>query len=268
VCWTGTTACGAPAAPSSLLWLARHQGAEGGWSAASFDRCCVGPSCGGRGQPQHDVAVSGLAVVAFLRAGITPLARQRYEDPITHRLIGLGQVVAGGLSWLLARQDAGGRFDASPYDHAIATLAVTETFGLLGHGDEYLQAARRGLAVLASRHLERFSPEFGVDDLWAAMAIVEARRDRIELPSDVASTSVLAWLDRGPSAWSSTRGAGAWLVLEDLFATHPREEVARPARATTLRELPARHRSDVASWYFGSSPSPVIRAPGDRGRGR
>ena len=89
--------------------IARLQQPDGGWC-----------SPGGR----HDPATTGLAILAFLKAGYT----HRGDLPFH-------SVVRRGLLWLKGHQRADGRFareadDRSLFDHALATLAMTEAFGM------------------------------------------------------------------------------------------------------------------------------------------
>ncbi len=106
---------------TGLAWLARHQDSDGRWNADAFmlhdpddDRTA------GAGDPNHDVGVTGLALLAFLSDGQTTLEGE-------HKA-----AVARGLGWLLEQQDhETGLFGQTIgqsflYDHALAALAVTE----------------------------------------------------------------------------------------------------------------------------------------------
>lgn len=135
-----------PAIDAALRWLARHQEADGRWSAAGFDALCTtdGPACDGTGQPQHDVGVTGLALLAFLGAGH---GRRLPGDPFA-------DTVRRALSFLVREsQAADGNFGPPQsgqhtYDHAIATLAVVEAWALT---DDLVleEPAKRALAHLA-----------------------------------------------------------------------------------------------------------------------
>lgn len=135
-----------PAIDAALRWLARHQEADGRWSAAGFDAQCTtdGPACDGLGQPQHDVGVTGLALLAFLGAGH---GRRLPGDPFA-------DTVRRALSFLVRdAQAADGNFGPPQsgqhtYDHALATLAVVEAWALT---DDLVleQPAARALAHLA-----------------------------------------------------------------------------------------------------------------------
>ena len=108
-----------------LDWLSRHQDPRGFWSCAGFSDMCRTNRCDGGGDQMHDVGVTGLALLAFLGSGNTANFGK-------HKL-----VVRKGLKFLVDLQDPEtGCFgevnshQAFLYDHALASLAVTEAYGL------------------------------------------------------------------------------------------------------------------------------------------
>lgn len=93
-----------------LAYLAKAQRADGGWASAS-------------GKPGDEVAVTSLALLAFLGEGNVPGTGPRGEN------------VERGLKWLRARQAEGGRIGTGPERpgfpaHALGTLALAEAWGL------------------------------------------------------------------------------------------------------------------------------------------
>ena len=107
-----------------LDWLKRHQDPEGFWDADGFDMQCTNTRCTGKGHALNDPGVTGLALLAFLGAGNTPVAGP-YK-----------KVVRDGVKYLVDIQDPedgcltpkeGEHF---MYNHAIACLALTEAYGL------------------------------------------------------------------------------------------------------------------------------------------
>lgn len=94
---------------SGLAWLAKRQRDDGGWPSA---------------KPEHRVGATGLALLSFLGAGYT------HEDTGDYKT-----VVARGLDFLRRNQDPQGCFAVRRnqhynYDHAMATLAVVEAYGM------------------------------------------------------------------------------------------------------------------------------------------
>jgi len=107
-----------------LEWLARHQDPEGFWDCDGFSHQCEDSRCSGRGAALNDVGVTGLALLAFLGRGNTTRTGQ-YRN-----------VVKRGARYLCSIQDPENGCLASRegvpwmYNHAIATLALTEAYGL------------------------------------------------------------------------------------------------------------------------------------------
>ena len=118
-----------PAVDAALRWLAAHQAADGHWSCTGFASWCDGKPVpdaekAGAGKSMYDVGVTGLSLLAFLGAGYS----NRSEGPY-------GKVVASGLRFLKNEQDAEGCFGPRTsshfaYNHAIASLAMVEAYGM------------------------------------------------------------------------------------------------------------------------------------------
>ena len=135
------------AVEDALRWLAAHQSPNGGWEAAGFNRWCDGKPVSdaskmpdGLGKALYDPGVSGLALCAFLGAGYT----NRGKHPFA-------KVVSKGLRYLKNIQDPEGCFGPRStqqyiYNHATASLAMVEAYGMTGQPDlQGLRAARAGL---------------------------------------------------------------------------------------------------------------------------
>ena len=110
---------------SALAWLEFHQADDGSWDADGFDAECgaLGTNiCAGTGYPEHDVGVTGLALLAFLGVGSHSKSGP-YQD-----------LVRNGLGYLKSQQDPesgliGGRTSKEfIYNHVIATLALCEDY--------------------------------------------------------------------------------------------------------------------------------------------
>ena len=104
----GTTLRAERSVDGGLLWLAKVQEPSGRWSCTRWG-----------GRDDYDVGVTGLALLAFLSAGHTQ-NKGRYKD-----------TVGEGLDWLRRHQDKDGRFEwRTFYEQGIATMAITEAFGI------------------------------------------------------------------------------------------------------------------------------------------
>ncbi|MFO0932046.1 MAG: hypothetical protein U1E39_04990 [Planctomycetota bacterium] len=161
----------------ALQWLARHQSPDGRWEAAGFARWRDGepvaaPTLDGAGDPRRDVGVTGAALLAILGSGYT----SRSEGP-------LGETVKRAAAWLVGRQEADGCFapraDAGAgADHVLATLAITELYGMTG-SRTWEEPARRAVELLRRTQLPSgawpANLEGGTSDdvltCWAAIAM-------------------------------------------------------------------------------------------------
>ena len=111
------------AVKDGLEWLIAHQHTDGHWDSDGFDSSCgAGDLCGGPGQPEHDIGVTGLSLLALLGEGHTT-RRGLYREQ-----------VARAAKWLLEQQDPDNGLlgdaigHSFMYDHAIATLALCECY--------------------------------------------------------------------------------------------------------------------------------------------
>ncbi len=165
----------------ALRWLKAHQSPEGQWECEGFPRWCErqpasGSGPDGKGKAQYDVGVTGLALLAFLGAGYT----NRSEGPF-------GKVVGDGLRYLKNVQDAEGCFGNRStghfvYNHAIASLAMVEAYGMTGSAI-YKSPAQKALDFIAISRNPYFAWRYGVkpgdNDTsvtgWMMMALKSAK---------------------------------------------------------------------------------------------
>ncbi len=111
---------------ASLRWLHFHQDSDGHWDQDGFDKNCdrrKSVICDGRGTSQYDVAVTSLALLAFMGNGHT------------HRVGQFRKTVRRGLDWLIGQQHADGSFgprlaESWIYNHAIGTMAICEAYAV------------------------------------------------------------------------------------------------------------------------------------------
>ena len=183
----------ASALVSGLDWLARHQYAEGMWSARSFAQMCEGRVCLGRGEDEHDLGVTALAVLAMLESG---RVRPKYEDSARR-----------ALAWLARRQDEGGCFGPRVgkymYGHAVATLAFARAYPVLGEA-LYKHHAARGIRFLEMARNPGWAWRYGIRDGdndtsvtgWVGAALLAAASPEVDIPVDPrAPEGIYRWLD-------------------------------------------------------------------------
>jgi hypothetical protein len=250
-------------AEEMVRWLPRHQSADGRWEAAAFDRGIGAASAArgdavGRGRPEHDGAVTALAVLALVELGRSPTDRNCD-----------GRALAWGLHWLLSSQAADGAL-ARPSvrggatHHALATLALVHA-AERSRSPALVDAARNAAAFYAASREggERaWDDERGPGDLppfaWMALAADAAARLAAGAPPSApeATSPSLTGLERDPVLLRMRGRVAAWLTLEPAKRT-----VARVGLALVLARRPGKEwkkRPEVveaAAWLAGRAPA-------------
>jgi hypothetical protein len=216
------------AVAGGLLWLKTHQDENGQWQAERFmrhDR--TGTPTDGAGHVGHDCGISGLALLAFLGDGQTPTSGE------------FADTVRRGVAWLCSLQERNGRFGANMfadtvYDHVIATLAVTEAYGLSGDatlkehaqaGIDYIQASRNPYGVW------RYQPRDNDNDTsvtgWCACALQTAADFGLKVDR-ACLRATLVWIE----GVTGSDGRSGYLKLGDPSSRLDRDHARRfPASA-------------------------------------
>ena len=210
---------------AALEWLRRHQSPDGRWSAADFTRQCRG-TCrnedparygDGRGFPDHDVGVTGLALLAFTGHGTTHRSGMYDEHVLCARK---------AMSYLLGTQvhssdpSTNGRFGPGEseqwiYDHAIATMALGELLVLTRDGFKLKKPVTDAVKLCLRARNDGFGWRYGIkpgdNDTsvtgWMVLALKTARLARIEIPPeeiDAALGGALSWIDHATASSGRT----------------------------------------------------------------
>lgn len=274
------------AVKAGLAWLARHQGPDGSWSADRFADECKGTACEGAGNPDYRVGVTGLALLAFLGAGHTHLSREATADGVPY-----GDVVKKGFRYLLDQQEADGKIGGGPkhiYNHAIATLALVEEYGITSSAI-FKEPARLAIGYLLEAQNPgrgwRYAKRPGENDTsvtsWCVMALVEAKASGLEV-TQKALDDAYAWIEEATEAktrkvgYTSVESAGIKVVVpgkNEGYANHetmtaigmlcrieikhdPKDEVVQAGVGLLSADLPAwdagRFGNDYYDWYYGT----------------
>jgi hypothetical protein len=153
--WTGSpTVTIDRAVRLGLIWLCRHQNPDGSWSPKSMkERCdpkapCFDPKLAAN--DHYDEGLTSLALLAFLGAGFDHRSKLDLVDSVRGERHRIGEVVRRGLEWLKKRQNQDGSFSrdrAFLYNEALATMAMSEAFGLSG-ARYWREPAQRAVAFL------------------------------------------------------------------------------------------------------------------------
>ena len=213
----------------SSTWLGLHQDSDGKWSAASFmkhdpktDRC------DGAGDPERDLRVTGLALLAFLGDGST-LRKGPYKSHIKKAVIWIKD------HWQktpLSKKPANKAFVT---DHAIATWAIVEAHGLSQYKilKRYAQAAIDEL--MQARNVDGgwgYKPGDRKSELiptaWALLAMRAAEDFKLGVASDAVDDAISV-IDKHDKAAAKLREAGK------ATREQRREAVARAALSLLAR---------------------------------
>ncbi len=229
----GGSAASQAAVEAALDWLDRHQRKpRGDWGAASFsEQCgegsCQGPSYNeqgdfgpGQGAEHYDVGVTALALLAFLGHGQTHTRGEHQE------------CVRFGLASLLDNQNSDGviGFDdmmgETIYNHALATIALSEAYQL--SGDARLEdPARRAVEFCIEAQNPDMGWKYGIlsgrNDTsvsgWMVAALNAGKSAGFEVP-EAAFSGARNWFDRatadsGEVGYESPGGGSSYMPLLD-----------------------------------------------------
>lgn len=271
----------AAAIQRGIDWLLAHQDDDGRWDADEFVRHDEDAPTGGPGNAVHDVAVTGLALLALAREGTAARSDPRH-DPLLR-----------GAHWLALQQQENGILGTNTahdfvYGHAIATLGLWATAAATGSA-EARDAAANGVKYLSSHRnpygVWRYQPRDNDNDTsvttWAAMACLAGRElgepidaeslqntstwfrlvtdaagragyTRAGEPSsrDVRNASLFP-----PSTGEAMTAAAVWCrqCLGDTPAKEPQLVAGRDLLAKKPPEWkPAEGKVDYCYWFFGS----------------
>jgi len=181
---------GGSAVALALRWLAAHQDDDGRWDCDGFMKHDpAADQCDGAGGKHYDVGVTGLALLAFLRAGeVTPGVRK-------------------GLDFLIESQANDGTIGtrathAFMYNHALATTALCEAYRLTRDA-RYKKPAQDGLNFIAMARNPylawRYEPRGGENDTsvtsWCVMALRAGATAGLEVDPD-AFEGARQWIDK------------------------------------------------------------------------
>ena len=266
----------------ALVWLQKHQDADGRWDAgtakyrdgtvANSDddftaHCPPGDICFGECfYWEADTAVTGLALLAYLGSGYTHLDGQYAET------------VAKGLEYLRMEQkpdgDLRGRSVAvGMYCHAMASLALCEAYALTGD-PKLRDSVERAVGFLVRSRARdglawRYAPgaSFGDTSILGWIVLVLKSAQEVGIPIQPSTkTGIATWLNKIASGASKglaryqplsqyqatpTMTAEAW-VCRQFLGLDVSPEASREAAEFLLRNGPQASEYNLYYWYYGT----------------
>lgn len=251
------------AVANALEWLAVHQAADGHWEAVGFTRQCpANDQClGHASEKSFEQGLTALSLLAFLGAGHTHLESDRYRTE-----------VARGVNYLLRtqRQDGDLRDTGRIYDHAIATLVLTEAYAM-SHDETLRQPAQSAVIWLAQAQNDttggwRYGPGQDGDTSvfgWVMLALRSAKRAGLTVPpgtweragrwlpsvSSGRSGGLAAYRPDERPSYAMTAEA---LVCRQIFEVERGHRSLDEAQEFILGRLPAVDDPALYYWYYGT----------------
>ncbi len=234
IAWRVTSEERADSYSRSMVWLMNRQQTDGSWDEgpASLE-----------GHPIQRPGSTGLALLTFLGHGYTHLSKDVYE------WYDVGHCVRTALQWLMRDQLPDGTFRSSEgtLDHLLATMALSEAYGLTG-STLFKDQAQAAMNALVDKMR---AGELGDDaDLhaWAASALASGEASRLRMDS-AAKDRIRAFYDARPVDRPGDAGEVLARIVLQKDTSHPR---LAPAVARIAARTPRVEQQDFSSWYWGS----------------
>ncbi len=252
------------AVATGLDWIARHQASDGRWRLDTTAQCAH-PGCPKSPAAESDTAATGLALLPLLGAGHTHAEYGPYQENVRR-----------GLDWLVSIQKADGDLwvgggNTHMYSHAIATMAISEAYGMTR--DDHLHGpAQRTVNFIAEARNKlggwRYNPGQAGDTSvfgWQMLALRSAYLAGLKVPRD-AIQSGLHYLDRARAdalgtTYSYQPGgeatpvmtAEALLIRQYLGWTRHNRAMVHGADAVARYLLDSKHKErNIYFWYYAT----------------
>ena len=245
-----------------LVWLARHQNADGSWSLDAFDKAHVRCQCGSLASQSSDTAGTALGLLPFLGAGHTHLDGDYRE------------LVGKGLSWLVGnQQDNGdlrdGKGFGRMYAHGQAAIVLCEAYAMTG--DPALKGPAKDALyfIVKAQHSGggwRYTPGQAGDTSvvgWQLMALHSGRASYLAVPQEtlnaagrfldsVQTDSMGGQYGYTPGS-KATSTMSAEALLCRLYLGWPIDHRGIKAGAEyLLKDLPDQRNPNLYYWYYAT----------------
>lgn len=245
------------AVAAALVWLARHQSADGHWDGDGFDAGCG--ECDGDTPFDVDVGLTGLGLLCFLGADHTHAKDGPYRENVRR-----------AIDWLIAKQGSDGdlRGPETMYSQGIATIALSEAYAMTGDARleppvrravQFIEGARN--SVLGGWRYEPGQPGDTSVLGWQIMALKSAQMAGIEV-EPAAFASAQQWLalvadpqQPGRYKYQPQREVTRAMTAEAMFTRQllgvPRNEPTMALSEAYIREpLPDWSDANTYEWYY------------------
>lgn len=265
------------AVAAALLWLSRHQCADGRWSFHDYHKSCTDKTCQTlkEAQSHSDLAATAMGLLPFMAAGQTHNASGPYREPVFR-----------GLEWIMRQQRSQGelmppRRDANEseghYSHALATIALCEAYGLTKDSTVRQHAERAVQYIQSAQHGEggwRYSPgEDGDTSVtgWMVMALKSGQMAGLPVEPKTMdkARNFLKSVSRGgrsglfcykSSMPPNNRMTAAGLLCSQYLGIKRHEPQMLEGIGHLMANLPNGSQPDLYYWYYATQV--LHNAPG------
>ena len=236
------------AVEAALRWFKKHQSPNGMWDAEGYfqncseDNQCEPGSLAGYGPESVNTAMTGYALLCFLGAGYDHRTPNKYKS-----------VIRKGLDYLLSVQSLDGLLGKLNYEHAVATMALAESYAMTNDPD-LRRPSQRAVDVLVARQNKDKVGELGLgwgynnpgdrNDAsatgWCVMALKSAHAAGLSVGN--AMTGARSFLER---SWRDTNTNKEW--CKNYSSLDPYRDISRYPYVwkTTTGDI------EISSWNNG-----------------
>lgn len=270
------------AVQAGLKWLAAHQQADGSWTSKAEGAACGSDPKVRKACPDEEVgglpaeAVTGLALAAFVGAGVLPDSTQELGS------VKAGEVVTKAAAFLRSVQKETGRFDSGQLPmlmHSMAAWGFLRAYGASKTPEWKEPAEKAVMALLDGQNPGagwRYSPKSGDNDSWVTCWALYALRAGEQAGIEVKAApyqDALAWihnvtLDTGAVGFTH-KGTGKVFTpgKNERYADHPlytamaltakmalgikpKDPLAQAQAALIMKDLPAWGEQQLQADHF------------------
>ena len=256
------------AVTAALVWLANHQLSDGRWSLQQFQSRCTDKTCTGVGEAVHDSGATAMGLLPFLAAGQTHKSKGPYRDHILR-----------GVAWLIGHQKPDGALANGEaqqmYSHGLATIALSEAYGLTGDRQVGLAAQGAVNFILNAQNAAdggwRYNPKDPGDTSvvgWQLMALKSAHMAGLNVGGASGSTGsafsgTSKWLDsvavRDGTEYSYQPGGGpvdtmtsVGLLCRQYLGAKRDNPMLTGGMTYLMNHLPNDVAPNIYYWYYAT----------------
>ncbi len=246
----------------ALIWLANHQAADGSWSLHDYTKRCIDKTCTGQSDISSDAGATALGLLPFLAAGQTHKSKGPYSEHIIK-----------GIEWLIGHQQPDGNLAKGSsqmmYGHGLATIALSEAYGLSGDKQVGLAAQKAVNFILAAQNPKdggwRYNPNDPGDTCvlgWQLTALRSAEMTGLDIGGNVFANAG-KYLDsvatRGgteygyqPGVASSPTMTAVGLLGRQYLGAKRGDPMLTGGMKYLMNHSPDENLPNIYYWYYGT----------------